>query len=104
MKSNRKPVKTPEQIYRGMAVGTGVAIGVVHRHDSRASVHVREVRVSVAKVRSEQHRLLEAAARAAGRIEALQSQAKRLEGAAGLAKLVNVNINKHTRAVYTAVL
>ncbi len=83
MKSNRKPVKTPEQIYRGMAVGTGVAIGVVHRHDSRASVHVREVRVSVAKVRSEQHRLLEAAARAAGRIEALQSQAKRLEGAAG---------------------
>ncbi len=80
MKSKRNP---PEHIFSGMAVGTGVAIGVVHRHDSRASVHVREVRVSAAKVRSEQHRLLEAAARAASRIETLQTEAKRMSGAAG---------------------
>jgi len=83
MKNKRSPAKTIERAFTGMAVGTGVAIGVVHRHDSRAAVHVREVRIPAAKVRSEQHRLLEAAARAAGRIETLQGEAKRMSGAAG---------------------
>jgi phosphotransferase system enzyme I (PtsI) len=55
----------------------------VHRHDSHAAVQVRERRISIAKVRTEQHRVLEAAAEAAGRIEVLQARAKRMGGAAG---------------------
>jgi phosphotransferase system enzyme I (PtsI) len=80
---NKHSPKAAERTFTGMAVGTGIAMGVVHRHDSRAAVHVREVRISPAKVRSEQHRLLEAAARAAARIETLQGEAKRMSGAAG---------------------
>jgi phosphotransferase system enzyme I (PtsI) len=72
-----------ETVFAGMAVGAGVAIGVVHRHDTRANLHVREVRIPAAKVRSEQHRLLEAAARATEDIETLQREAKRMSGAAG---------------------
>jgi phosphoenolpyruvate-protein phosphotransferase (PTS system enzyme I) len=82
MKNKRTP--TPrERVFHGMAIGTGVAIGLVHRHDSRSPLQVREVRITAAKVRSEQHRLLEAASRAAGRIETLQTEAKRMSGAAG---------------------
>jgi phosphotransferase system enzyme I (PtsI) len=72
-----------ERVFEGTAVGAGIALGVVHRHDSRAVVQVRERRIPAAKVRTEQHRVLEAAADAAGRIEALQSRAKRMAGAAG---------------------
>jgi phosphotransferase system enzyme I (PtsI) len=82
MKS-RKAKSKPELVFNGMAVGAGVAIGVVYRHDSRANVHVSEQTISAAKVRSEQHRLLEAAARAAGEVEKLQTEAKRMSGAAG---------------------
>jgi phosphotransferase system enzyme I (PtsI) len=82
MKS-RKAKSKPELVFNGMAVGAGVAIGVVYRHDSRASVHVNEQPIPASKVRSEQHRLLEAAARAAGQVEKLQSEAKRMSGAAG---------------------
>jgi phosphotransferase system enzyme I (PtsI) len=79
---NKAQVET-EKIFQGLAVGAGVAIGVVYRHDSRAVVQVRERRIPSTKIRSEQHRVLEAAAEAAGRIEALQGQAKRMSGAAG---------------------
>jgi phosphotransferase system enzyme I (PtsI) len=72
-----------ERAFEGVAVGAGIALGVVHRHSSRAVVQVRERRITAAKVRTEQHRVLEAAADAAGRIEALQSRAKRMAGAAG---------------------
>jgi phosphotransferase system enzyme I (PtsI) len=72
-----------ERAFEGVAVGAGVALGVVHRHDSRAVVQVRERRIPAAKVRAEQHRVLEAAAEATSRIEALQSRAKRMAGAAG---------------------
>ena len=84
MKS-KTPTSTParEKVLEGLPVGAGVAIGVVYRHDSRAVVQVRERRISATKVRSEQHRVLEAAAEAAGRIEALQNKAKRMPGAAG---------------------
>ncbi|MBL8643754.1 MAG: phosphoenolpyruvate--protein phosphotransferase, partial [Rhodospirillaceae bacterium] len=80
---NRKTRSGPEMTFSGMAVGVGVAIGVIYRHDSHASVHVREETISAAKVRSEQHRLLEAAARAAGHVEKLQNEAKRMQSAAG---------------------
>ncbi|MDX2144117.1 MAG: phosphoenolpyruvate--protein phosphotransferase [Rhodospirillaceae bacterium] len=82
MKSKRKPIQR-ERVFQGMPVGTGVAIGTVYRRDSRANVHVREVRIPAAKVRSEQHRVLEAAARATERVVALQTEAKRMSGAAG---------------------
>lgn len=72
-----------ERIFEGLPVGAGVAIGTVFRHDSRAVVQVRERRIPLTKVRSEQHRVLEAAVGASARIEALQSQAKRMSGAAG---------------------
>lgn len=72
-----------ERVFTGLAVGAGIALGVVHRHDSHAVVQVRERRIPAAKVRTEQHRVLEAAAEAAGRIEVLQSRAKRMAGAAG---------------------
>lgn len=70
-------------MFEGVAVGPGVALGVVHRHDSHAVVQVRERRIPAARVRAEQHRVLEAAAEAASRIEALQARAKRMAGAAG---------------------
>ncbi|MCC6913135.1 MAG: phosphoenolpyruvate--protein phosphotransferase [Rhodospirillaceae bacterium] len=72
-----------ERTFEGVAAGAGVALGVVHRHDSHAVVQVRERRIPAAKVRAEQHRVLEAAAEAASRVEALQSRAKRMAGAAG---------------------
>ena len=72
-----------ERVFEGIAVGAGIALGTVHRHDSRAVIQVRERRIPAAKVRTEQHRVLEAAAEAAGRIEALQGRARRMAGAAG---------------------
>jgi phosphotransferase system enzyme I (PtsI) len=66
-----------------MPVGTGVAIGTVYRRDSRTALQVREVPIPAAKVRSEQHRVLEAAARATERVVELQTEAKRMSGAAG---------------------
>ena len=72
-----------ERAFDGIAVGAGIALGVVHRHSSRAMVQVRERRITQAKVRTEQHRVLEAAADAVGRIEVLQNRAKRMAGAAG---------------------
>ncbi len=72
-----------ERVFDGLAVGAGIAIGVAHRHDSRAIVQVRERKIPTAKVRAEQHRVLEAAADAADRMNSLQTQAKRMRGAAG---------------------
>ena len=71
-----------ERTFDGLAVGAGIAIGVVHRHDSRAVVQVREKKIPAAKVRAEQHRVLEAAADASERMNSLQEQAKRMPGAA----------------------
>jgi phosphotransferase system enzyme I (PtsI) len=72
-----------EMVFDGLPVGAGVAIGTIHRHDSRAVVQVRERKIPATKVRSEQHRVLEAAHEATGRIQELQVQAKRMSGAAG---------------------
>ncbi len=67
-----------ERTFEGLPVGAGVAIGVVYRHDSRSVVQVRERKIPAAKVRTEQHRVLEAAHDAGGRMQALQQQAKRM--------------------------
>jgi len=72
-----------EKVFEGLPVGAGIAIGTVFRHDSRALVQVRERRIPATKIRGEQHRVLEAAAEATGRIEALQGEAKRMAGPAG---------------------
>ena len=72
-----------ERTFEGLPVGAGVAIGVVYRHDSRSVVQVRERKIPAAKVRTEQHRVLEAAHDAGGRMQALQQQAKRMSGPAG---------------------
>ena len=72
-----------EKVFEGLPVGAGIAIGTVYRHDSRAVIQVRERRIPAAKVRTEQQRVLDAAAEAAGRIQVLQTQAKRMAGAAG---------------------
>lgn len=72
-----------ERVFEGTAVGSGIALGIVHRHDSHAVIQVRERRIAANKLRAEQDRVIDAAADAAGRIEALQGRAKRLAGAAG---------------------
>ena len=84
MKSKSPPASgTREKVFEGLPVGAGFAIGTVFRHDSHALVQVRERRIPATKIRSEQHRVLEAAADATGRIETLQVEAKRMAGAAG---------------------
>ena len=71
-----------ERTFDDLAVGAGIAIGVAHRYDSRAIIQVRERKITTAKVLAEQHRVLEAAADASGRMNSLQEQAKRMPGAA----------------------
>ncbi len=72
-----------ERIFEGFAVGAGIAIGVVHRHDSRAVVQVRERHVPANRIRAEQSRIVQAAYDASQRMEELQAQARRMSGAAG---------------------
>ena len=72
-----------ERVYAGSPVGAGVAIGTAFRQDSRAAFNVREFAIPPTKVRSEQHRLLEAAAKATARLETLQTEAKQMGNAAG---------------------
>jgi phosphotransferase system enzyme I (PtsI) len=83
MKNKATGTGSRETVFAGLPVGAGIAIGTVFRHDSHALVQVRERRIPATKIRSEQHRVLEAAHEATGRIEALQVQAKRMAGAAG---------------------
>ncbi|MBX7198932.1 MAG: phosphoenolpyruvate--protein phosphotransferase [Rhodospirillaceae bacterium] len=86
---SRLPLKTKgdghggERIFEGFAVGAGIAIGVVHRHDSRAVVQVRERHVPANRIRAEQSRIVQAAYDASRRMEELQAQARRMKGAAG---------------------
>ena len=83
MKSKGTGTSAREKVFEGLPVGAGIAIGTVFRHDSHALVQVRERRIPATKIRSEQHRVLEAAAEATGRIETLQGEAKRMAGPAG---------------------
>ncbi len=72
-----------ERVFVGSPVGDGIAIGIARCQDSRAAFNVREITIPPTKVRSEQHRLLEAAAKASGRLEKLHGQATRMGNAAG---------------------
>ena len=72
-----------ERVYVGSAVAGGVAIGIAHRQDSRAAFAVPERSIPANKVRSEQQRVLEAAAKASAGIQSLQGAAKRMGNAAG---------------------
>ncbi len=72
-----------ERIFEGFAVGAGIAIGVIHRHDSRAVVQVRERHVPANRIRAEQSRIVQAAYDASRRMEELQDRARRMSGAAG---------------------
>ena len=83
MKSNGQSGGARERIFQGLAVGAGVAIGVVHRHDSRSAVQVRERHIPSNKVRAEQQRVVDAAAAATKRMEDLQAEARRMAGPAG---------------------
>ncbi len=75
--------KTRERIYEGQPVGAGIAIGVVHRHDSREIVRVREKQIPKAKISAEQQRLVGAAKKATQRLDELQQQALKMNNAAG---------------------
>ncbi|MEQ9448767.1 MAG: phosphoenolpyruvate--protein phosphotransferase, partial [Rhodospirillaceae bacterium] len=86
MKSKTKPQSSSsrrERTFEGQPVGAGIAIGVVYRYDSRAIVQVRERRMPKTKLRAEQHRLLEAAAKAAEKVGELQSETQRNVSAIG---------------------
>lgn len=72
-----------ERTFDGLAVGAGIAIGIIHRHDSRAATQVRERHVPSGKIRAEQQRVVDATASAAQRMEDLQDQARRMAGPAG---------------------
>ncbi len=73
----------PERIFDGLAVGAGIAIGIIHRHDSRAAVQVRERHIPANKIRAEQQRVVDAANSAARRMQGLQDQARSMAGPAG---------------------
>jgi len=79
----RAPETGPERIFTGSPVGAGVAIGTAYRQDSRAAFNVHERPIPPAKVRSEQQRVVEAAARASTELGELQTEARRMGNAAG---------------------
>lgn len=83
MKTKGQSGNARERIFEGFAVGAGIAIGVVHRHDSRSALQVRERHIPLNRVRAEQQRVVDAAAGATKRMEDLQAQARRMSGPAG---------------------
>ena len=81
MKNKRS--RRPEQVFTGLAAASGIGVGQVHLYESASTLRVQEVRIQPSKVRFEQHRILEAAARATDRVQGLQSEARKMSGAAG---------------------
>ena len=75
--------KFRERAFEGQPVGEGIAIGVVHRHDSREIVRVREKQIPKSKIATEQRRLTSAAKKATQRLDGLQKQALQMNNAAG---------------------
>ncbi|MEQ8508522.1 MAG: phosphoenolpyruvate--protein phosphotransferase [Rhodospirillaceae bacterium] len=71
-----------ERQFSGLAVGRGIAIGTVYRHDSRYNVYVREVRIPASRIKREQARLTNAARKSSREIDLLQKKASQLPGAA----------------------
>ena len=71
-----------QRIFEGLAVGRGIAIGTVYRHDSRYDVYVREIHIPANRVKREQDRLAAAVGKASLEIGQLQAKASRLHEAA----------------------
>nr|WP_254434753.1 phosphoenolpyruvate--protein phosphotransferase [Magnetospirillum sp. UT-4] len=64
-----------------MGVARGIAIGIVHRHDSEA-VTVLEYRIATGRVEPEKIRFAEAAEKAGRQVAQLQAKAETLDGSA----------------------
>lgn len=80
--SRPKIVSGKQRTFTGLAVGRGIAIGTVYRHDSRYDVYVREVRIPENRINREQDRFARAARKADQEIDALQTKAQKLPAAA----------------------
>ena len=80
MKTRRQ--RHQETYFSGLAAASGIGVGRVHLYET-FDLRIQEVRIAPGKVRFEQHRILEAAARASDRVEGLQAEARKLSGAAG---------------------
>jgi len=71
-----------ERIFDGVAVGPGVAIGLVYRHDSNSDIFIYEYKIPSIRIKNEQYRLASAARKASNQIDELQNQTSRLPEAA----------------------
>ncbi len=80
--SSSDPALPAEQVYEGLGVGRGIAIGALYLHDA-GLVSVPEFRIPQSRVEAERTRFTEAAGRAAKQVGKLQAKARQLPGAAG---------------------
>jgi phosphotransferase system enzyme I (PtsI) len=71
-----------EQVFEGVGVGPGIAIGVVHLHDADM-VSAPEYRIAASRVPAEQRRFAQAVAAARKQMALLRQKARRLPAAAG---------------------
>ncbi len=78
------PVSTPqdEQIFCGLGVSPGVAIGVAYLHDT-GKVNVPEYKIAPNALEGERSRFVEAVARASRQVSLLQRKARSLPGSTG---------------------
>lgn len=78
------PVSAPrdEQIFHGLGVSPGVAIGVAHLHDT-GKVNVPEFRIPPENQEAERNRFAEAVARASRQVSLLQRKARSMPGSTG---------------------
>ncbi|MGC2854927.1 phosphoenolpyruvate--protein phosphotransferase [Novispirillum sp. DQ9] len=77
-----QPVPATEQVFEGVGVGPGIAIGFVHLHDA-GMVSAPEYRIPASRVAAEQRRFAQAVAAARKQMAALRQKARRLPAAAG---------------------
>lgn len=77
-----RPMRQEEQVFEGVGVGPGIAIGVVHLHDA-GMVSAPEYRIPASRVAAEQRRFAQAVAAARKQMSALRQKARRLPAAAG---------------------
>ena len=71
-----------EQIFSGLGVSPGVAIGVAHLHDA-GNVNVPEYKIASESLESERSRFAEAVAGASRQVSLLQRKARSLPGSTG---------------------
>ncbi|MDR3440379.1 phosphoenolpyruvate--protein phosphotransferase [Telmatospirillum sp.] len=71
-----------EQVFHGLGVSPGVAIGVAHLHDS-GNVTVQEYSIAADRLECERVRFADAVARASRQVSLLQRRARSLPGSSG---------------------